>query len=121
MGSNASLLFIFLLIAPCTLGWYTKGFTTESYNKMEKETSGTLRNLKEITIGTHIDWDSLDRGFHFGRIFELFNITEKLEVINFQQQFHSNTYKKFKKKSMEILRLINLNEIGEKNGTKFDE
>ena len=57
---TARLLFIFLLVAPCTLGWFTEHFTTELYRKMKKD--GTLKDLKNLTYTTHVDWDSLNRG-----------------------------------------------------------
>ena len=58
--STERLLFICLLIAPSTFGWYTKHFTTKSYNEMKK--NGTLKNLKELTYTSRVDWDNLERG-----------------------------------------------------------
>ena len=61
--STARLLFICLLIVPCTLGWYTKHFKTKSYRKMKKD--GTLKNLKNLTYTAHVDWDNLDGGENY--------------------------------------------------------
>ena len=59
--STAQLLFALLLLTPCTLGWYTKHFTTGFYDEMVE--NGTLKDLKSLTYEARMDWDNMNGGY----------------------------------------------------------